>query len=465
MSKSLFHELLQTFAIGFILLPTALATAQVSAGSSDPTRAAADLQQQLGASSSDQPEVAPLFNSPSLDQPGIKELGGSGNWFSENMKLFSWGPVAVRSAEVLYGFSSANPEAGVAGSLSSAVFQADVAYSKRLPSSTLVLQYSPRLIYGNGEVSLAAANQDAAFNMLFAPAPHMTVGLAESFSFYGAANTFNDKTLGNGNTDAAITNPFLSSLGNSQRQTWLESFSVPLDYNPTETTSVRVAPLVNYVRTSEPGASTGVDQSGPAISMFDYGVQTQMSHGLSPDQTIGMFYNYQMDRQTGLEGTTLFHSFGLSASRRLGQGLTVSGQGGGSYSSGRQSTGWSIVGSVSMTKAFRRGSFEASYGRDSTFTGFIGSNYNNRAWASYSQHAGRRMNWNVAGGYLSGASLGVKASGKYASSRVDYSLTPTLAWSFSYVHFWEAGGAQLVNGGQSQLQMGLRWTPRLRSGI
>jgi hypothetical protein len=76
------------------------------------------------------------------------------------------------------------------------------------------------------------------------------------------------------------------------------------------------------------------------------------------------------------------------------------------------------------------------------------------------------MNWNVAGGYLSGASLGVTARGKYASSQIDYSLTPTLAWSFSYVHFWEAGGGvQLVNGGQSQLRVGLRWTPRLRSGI
>jgi hypothetical protein len=459
MSKLSFHRLWQTLAIAFIWLPATLAMAQASPGSSDSPQIQ-DFQQRMGPNP-EEPEIAPLFSAPSLDQPGIKELGGS-NWFSENMKLFSWGPVALHSAEVLYGYSSANPAGGVPTSLSSAIFQADVAYSKRLASSLLVLQYSPRVLYGNGEVAVSAANQDAALNMLFAPAAHMTLGLSEAFTFYGPANTFNDKTLGNSSTNAAITNPFLNSLGNSQQQTWLESFSVPVDYSPNETTSLRVAPLVNYVRTSEPSSSAGTD--GPTLSMFDYGLQTQMSHALSQDQTIGMFYTYQMDRQTGEQGNTLFHSFGVSASRRLGRSLTISGQGGGSYSSGRQFNGWTVVGSASVSKTLRRGSLEAAYGRDSAFTGFIGSNYNNRVWASYSQHAGRRLNWNVGGGYINSASLGLTASGKYATSRIDYSLTPTLSWSFSYVHIWETGGAQLVNGGQSQLRVGVRWTPRVKSG-
>jgi len=464
MSKPTFHRLSHAVAIAFIWLPATLVMAQAAPDSSDSVQIV-DFQQKPGPNPLEGPGVEQLLYTPSLDQPGIKELGGSGNWFSENMKLFSWGPVALRSAEALYGYSTANPEGGLTTNLSYGVLQADVAYSKRLPSSLLVLQYSPRLLYTNGEVSLAAANQDAALNMLFAPAPHTTVGLSEAFTFYGPVNTLNDKTLGSSNADVAITNPFLNSLVNSRQQTWLESFSVPINYSPNETTSVRVAPLLNYVRTSGPSGPTVTDQGGPALSMFDYGLQTQMSHALSPDQTIGMFYTYQMDRQSGVQRTTLFHSFGVSASRRLGPSLTVTGQGGGSYSSGHQFTDWTAVGSVSIAKTLRRGSLEAAYGRDSTFTGFIGSTYNNRAWASYSQHAGRKMNWNLGGGYLSGAALGLKASGKYATSRIDYSISSTVAWSFSFVHIWETGvGAQFVNGGQSQLHVGLRWTPRVKPG-
>lgn len=465
MNKARFHRAGRTWSAGVVWLIATLAMAQTPPASSSSTPASSQQSVQASGtgSATDDTAAAPLLYVPSLDQPGIQELGGSGNWFSDDARLFSWGSVQVRSAEVLYGYSSANPEAGLPGNLSAAIVQTNVAYVKRLKRSLLVWQYNPKFLYSNGQASLAAANQDVSLNTLFAPTPHVTVGVSEGFTFYGPLSTFNDKTFA-GSTDLAISNPFLTPLVNGQQQTWLDTFSVPITYTPSAKTTVRITGLFNYVRTAEESNSTSVLNSS-AASMFDYGARVDMNHSLSPNQTVGMFYSYQIDQEKDVQGTTMVSSFGGSASRRLGRGLTINGEAGASNSNGILSTGWTLVGSVSLTKTLQYGSFEANYGRDSTFTGLIGSHYEDHASATYNRQAGRKGRWSVGGGYLESEVLGHHASGKYASAQFDYGFKPNLDWFFGYVHVWETGiGPQLVNGGQSQFQIGLRWRPRFRPG-
>ena len=464
MNKARFHHAVRTWSAGVIWLIATVAMAQTPPASSSSTQASSQpgVQASGAGAAPDDTAAAPLLYAPSLDQPGIQELGGSGNWFSDNGRLFSLGSVQIRSAEVLYGYSSANPEAGLPGTLSATIVQTNLAYVKRLKRSLLVWQYNPKFLYSNGQASLAAADQDASLNTLFAPTAHVTVGVAEGFTFYGPLSTFSDKTFA-GSTNLAMSNPFLTPLVNGQQQTWLNTFSVPITYTPSAKTTVRITGLFNYVRTAEDSNSTGV--LSPAASMFDYGARVDMNHSLSPNQTVGMFYSYQIDRETNVPENTMVNSFGGSASRRLGRGLTLSGEAGASRSSGIQFTGWTLVGSVSLTKTLQYGSFEANYGRDSTFTGLISSYYENHASAIYNRQAGRKMRWSAGGGYLESTVLGHSASGKYVSTQLDYAVKPSVDWFFGFVHVWETGiGPQLVNGGQSQFQIGLRWRPRFKPG-
>jgi len=122
-----------------------------------------------------------------------------------------------------------------------------VAYTRRLRRSRLVLQYNPRILMVNDQVTLAAANQDSAIDLLFAPAPHLTIGLSDGFNYFGRVQTFNDKTLNSNNLSGAVSNPFL----NIQQRTLLNSFAVPINYNMSARSSLLISPLFNYVRTEE----------------------------------------------------------------------------------------------------------------------------------------------------------------------------------------------------------------------
>lgn len=449
--------------LSWIALSAALGLAQEQPPVADPAQAAGN---QSTKAPNDQSTTAvdssaSLVYSPSLDQPGIKELGGNGSTFSENIGLFHWGPAAVRSAEALYSYSSANPTGGTSGSLSSATFQANVAYTKRLRRSRVVLQYNPRVLSVNGQVSLASANQDSAIDLLFAPAPHLTIGLSDGFNFYGRLNTFNDKAIGSNGIAGTVSTPFL----NGQQQTLLNSFAIPINYSLSARTGILVSPLFNYAHTTDTKGNLPVSGQPETLSMFQYGVRTQLTHAFSLNQSLGIFYNFQMDRQTSAQGTTMFHSFGITASRRLCRSVIVSGEAGGSRSLRPQLASWTAVGSASITKNFRRGSLQGAFGRDATFTGFLGSDYNNRAWSTYSRQFGRRMNVSAGGGYLNGSSQGKNTTGEYLNNRIDFGLSPTVTWSFGYVHLWQGGhGPQSLNGKQTQIQLGLRWTPILRPG-
>lgn len=449
--------------LGYLIADLALG--QTAPVSSEPVQTMNSQQNSQGNPNGATSDVAPapLLYAPSLDEPGIKELGGDDNWFLDDVRLFSFGPVAVRSTEIFYGYSSANFEAGLPGHLSAAVFQTNLAYSKRLRRSLLVWQYNPRLLYSNGQVSLAAANQDASLNTLFAPTPHVTVGIQEAFTFYGPLNTFNDKTLVS-STNLVLSNPFLTPLFNIQQQTWLDSVSIPVTYAPSPTTTVQVSPMFNYVRTSE-GSDTSADIApGQSRSALDYGARMQLSHSLSLNETVGMFYTYQMDQQTGVAGITNLNSLGGSISRRLGPSLVVSADIGVSHYNGAVFTGWTMVGATTVTKTFLHSSLQANYGRDSSFTGIAGSAYNNHAWVTYTREIGRRAKWSAGGGYLSNAVYGAQANGEYSTVGVSYAVTPNVVWTASYMHLWETGfSTQLGTSRQSQFQFGLRWTPKFRT--
>jgi hypothetical protein len=396
------------------------------------------------------------------DLPQVKELGGHGNWFSQNVDWLHIGPLGVRSADVFYTYLIDEPAGSSSSSkLSAATFHANIAFDQRLQHSRLIWQYNPRLLEVNGHFSQQLTNQDSTFDLIFAPTSRFSFGITDWFSYTGRQNTLNDRTLDRNPFSGAISNPFL----NNGAETLMNSVAIPFTYGASPRTTFSVAPYFNFLRTS---ASTNPPPTTPAgtDTMFQYGAKTQLNHSFSPNQSMGMFYNYQENQAKDFSETTYYHSFGATLSRRLGRSVTLSGQLGGSRATENDHTTWTGVGSVTGTKTFRHSSFQISYGRDATFSGFLTNGYSDYGWANYNHQFGRRATATACFGYLSGPSNGQSVRGKYVTGDISYGLYRNVSWFFGYARFWQDGaGGQLVPGIQQQFQSGLRWASTRKAGL
>lgn len=403
-----------------------------------------------------------VASSRSVDLPQVKELGGNGNWFSENVDWLHVGPLGIRSADVFYTYATQETNVpGPSTNLSAATFHANIAYDQHLQHSRLIWQYDPRLLEVNGHFSQQLTNQDSTLDLILSPTPRLTFGISDWFSYYGRQNTFNDRSLDRNLFTGSLTNPFL----NNGQQTLMNSFAIPVSYNTSARTTIAISPFFSYLRIStvaDPATSTLAGTE----TMFQYGARTQFTHAFSPNLTMGAFYAYQESQQKDFTDTTYFHSFGATLSRRLGRSVTLSGQAGGSRSTEADRTTWTGVGSVTATKAFRRGMFQITYGRDSTFSGFLNNGYSDYGWTSYSHHLGRKTSTSAGFGYLSGPSQGGRVRGKYVNGSISYALYRNVSWFFGYARFWQSGsGPQLSLSNQQQFQVGLRWASTRKAGL
>lgn len=402
--------------------------------------------------------VAPILPERSIEHSGVQELGGHQNWFSNNFDWFHWGPVGITSAELFYTYAEQDANGGTSHQ-SVGVFQTNIAFSRKMRHSWIILQYEPRVLYIDGKFTHPISNQDSTLDLFFEPFSHFTIGLAETFNYYGGQNTLNDRTLSINQFTGAITNPFLNN-GNS---TIANSVGIPVAYSFSAKTTASVSPFFNYLQSSSDG--TQVAPGTPLINenMFQYGVRTSLNHLFSASSSIGMFYSYQVNRQDTFNSTIDFQSFGLSASHRFGRSLVATVNLGASYANDVPGGTWTGVGSVTLNRSFRHSSLQAMAGRDANFTGLFGTQYSNYAWANYSHDLGRRADFAAGFGYLSGAIGQSTTSGKYYTARINYKLRPNVGWFFGYVRYQQSDNSGQLNiGNQSQFQMGLQWAPGRR---
>jgi hypothetical protein len=465
--------------------PPSTSGSQTPGSQEDAGQASSSSKQQKTADTAQDVSGAPSLDiSQNLDQSQVRELGGGGSWFSDNVDWLHWGPVGIRSAEALYTYfwrdstTSAAPigffvkppvgpqlvSAGTPAKLSLATFQTDIAFSQRLRHSRVIWQYSPRVLVLDGHVSRQLSNQDSTLDMLFAPTPRLRLRVTDWFSYSGADNLLADRNLDLNRFSGAIMNPFL----NNGQQTLMNAVALPLAYHTSARTSIMVSPFFNYAVVSDSGNAGGAAPLSPPldITMTQYGAMSKISHAVSSKQSIGAFYRYQRTQQSGGFGKSFFHSFGAALSRQLGRTLLASGDIGVSYSTQGQLNTWTGVGSVTLAKSFQHSSLEATYGRGVTFSGFLDSGYSNYGWVNYSHQFGRRASTGAGFGYLKGPTLGQQADGKYVNGSVSYELFRNVSWFVGYTSFWQSGkGVQLTTGNQMQIQSGLRWAPLHKTGI
>lgn len=394
---------------------------------------------------------------PTLDHPAVKELGGHGTFFSDNIGWLHWGPVGLRSAQTYYTYATLDQQNSSAN-ISATTIQPNIAYSQRLARSRLIWQYNPRFLIVNGGLSKQLLNQDSTLDILFAPGARFTWGVSNWLNYYGRDNTLNDRTLNRNSFSGAILNPFL----NNGESTLLDSIALPMSYKTSARTTLSVAPFFSYGRTWESADPALPVPSAGSFTSYQSGARAQISHAFSPRQSLGAFFTYQRTIEKKTDTTTSYQSFGATWSRTFGASVGVVAEGGGSLSSsslpGQEQ--WTGIGSLTITKSFRHSSLDATYGRNATFSGLVGSGYNDYAWANYNHQLNRKLSIEAGFGYLTGPSLGETARGKYVNGTIDYVLHSNVSWFFSYVRYMQGiNGGQLTAGDQAQFQTGLQWNP------
>lgn len=396
---------------------------------------------------------------PTVDHPAVKELGGHGRFFNDNIGWLHWGPVGVRSAEAYYTYATLDQQNSTSN-LSATTLQTNIAYSQRLARSRLIWQYNPRVLIFNGGVSSQVLNQDSTLDMLFAPTSRFTWGISNWLNYYGRDNGLNDRTLDRNNFSGAISNPFL----NNGASTLVDSVALPISYNFTARTTLSVAPFFGYTRSSQQTDPNSV-LPDRITSSSQAGARTEITHAISPRQSLGFYATYQRSLKQNIEGTASYESFGGTWTRRIGMSLGIVAEGGGSHSVSNALESWTGVGSLTITKSFRHSSLDATYGRNANFSGLFGNGYNDYASANYNHQFGRKLSTTAGFGYLTGPSLGGTATGKYVNGTLDYVLRSNVSWFFSYSRYMQGGNGQLIVGDQSQFQTGLNWSPRRKSAL
>ncbi|MGE5324955.1 MAG: hypothetical protein ACM3SW_18960 [Actinomycetota bacterium] len=404
-------------------------------------------------------EVLQTTSPPTVDHPAVRELGGHGRFFSDNVSWLHWGPVGVRSAEAFYTYATLDQQDSSAH-LSATTLQTNIAYSQRLARSRLIWQYNPRVLIVNGHVSSQTLNQDSTLDMLFAPTSRLTWGISNWLNYYGRDNGLNDRTLDHNNFSGAISNPFL----NNGASTLVDSVALPISYNFSARTTISVSPFFGYTRSSELAApNSGLPDTLTIASQA--GARTQFTHAVSPRQSLGFYATYQRSLKNNIEGPASYESFGGTWTRRVGMSFGFVVEGGGSHSVSNALESWTGVGSLTITKSFRHSSLDATYGRNVSFSGLFGNGYNDYARADYNHQFGRRLSASASFGYLTGPSLGGTATGKYVNGSVNYFLYSNLSWFFGYSRYMQGGNGQLIVGDQSQFQTGLSWSPRRKPAL
>ena len=368
-----------------------------------------------------------------------------------------WGPVYVRTIQILQGFDQIHPNGGSGqgtfnqGNFTSSVFSSDIVYDKQFRQSRLQLQYSPRLTVTNGNVSSNFVNQNANLNWIQQLSPRWTLSLTPSVLYMQVRQLYGDGFLSvDSIASTAAPSTFLDGPGS-----WLTtSMEGSLAYALSPTSSVSVTPFFGYSHAG--GQVNGLQSS----SIYQYGGKIRWDKQFSP--TRGMYANYYARTVGDLGNGIIYQTGEIGYNQRFGPSTDV-GVSAGLLTVGFVERQWDLSGSVQISRRFGRSRASVGYYRgfpllsETTSQGLA-----QRVDGSYRLDLSQRWYTQVHGGYedtLGSNSTGF--SGKYIAADFGYNLTPRWSCFVNYAHKVQSGNdPRLLLGTRNSYSAGIRWSAR-----
>jgi hypothetical protein len=421
-----------------------------------PQSSATDTKNQSGTDPSNgSSDDAPSLEHPvavASTTPPVRQINNAGS-LMQSISPLRLGPFYVgyaQFAEIFNEGSSFNNQ----GTFQNAASQlsANIIFDKRFRNARIALQYVPRMTILNGRVLGDFVNQETGANVVFALTPRLSMDLADHFTYYRSKSSFADIFLSaDPVSGATLQKDFIEAPAS-----WLSnSVSATFNYALSARTRITVSPNYTYATTSGQATST----TFPSVNEF--GVNTNLTHDLTPSSGVNAAYTEQTDILSGSSYKTIYQSLQGGYFHSFHGGWSLSGSFGFITANFQNGRNWSESGTGSVVKAFRRSRAAISYYRGHTFSGYISQQFSDRVDASYQLYVGRH--WTMGGGigYLRDVVTANGVWGKYGEGNLSYGLTPTLSLFGSYVYKWQRGDDIAVfSGTTSYLRCGIQWTPR-----
>ncbi len=377
--------------------------------------------------------------------------------------LLRWGPVYVRSLELMQNYSKFSNATSGAGSIfdqnsfNATVLSTEIVYDRLIDNSRLVVEYAPNVQVVNGQVSSNFVNQTVSLNWVRPLSPRWTLGLSDNFRYYSVRNLYGYYYL---NADAfrstIVTGGIVPSSFLDGGGSWLnESTQANFAYALSPTTSISVAPVFAYNHV------TGQVNGPTTTDSFLYGGTVGWNKQISQNSSINASYGYQILEQNGTGTPYQYGQVGYS--RKLGPSTVISlfaGLQTEGFVSGRN---WNLTGSVQASRKIGRASASISYYRGMPLFSELGSQgLSQMVFGEFRYNFSQRWYVTAQGGYEDSLTTNIiNLSGKFASGEVGYQVSPQISCFASYSYKTQAGSdPNLLVGSRYYYAGGIRWHAR-----
>lgn len=332
-------------------------------------------------------------------------------------------------------------------------------YDRNTERTRIALQYRPRLSVVDGRVEQDFSNQDLNVDVYYNLTHRWTMSVADQFNYIGRRNQYGDAFFDTDYINGHVAQQnFLDASGS-----WISnSVGLGFSYQASARTSISIQPSMGYIQT---GRSVLFVNSTAPINVLSkslsYGSTVSLGHMISPNKRLGVFYSFWKSTFLTGEEDSNYHTVGVNYSQDLNAHWAISGNLGASEANtdaGRRT--WTVTGSASIARVFRRSALSLGYNRGHYFPGYVSSGFHDRIDLGYVLELDRRWAIRSSIGYFRDVSSGPHVFGKYASGEVSYRLLPSLDSTVSYAFKDQYGDPSLVTLGTREfLAIGLRWYP------
>ena len=416
------------------------------------------------------PDVSTGFGSqqpnPAATSEGflVRALNSANQLGDENGPL-QWGWFSVRSASFVQYYGHANfsdPSLPQKSEIvRSSQLSTMIVVAHAFKATNFSLQYAPSLFITNGNVYSNALNQTVGLDTTIPLSSRWGLQVTDRFSYFANQRNFSETSLDtNFLTGASVQKNFLNGPGSVMVNSAAASFS----YLWSPRTTIEFAPSFDYQY------SKGAVSSDKASLRGLYeGGRFNLSHLLSPTQTIGVSYHGQYASLTDfsspaapqsnafLQDFLLTYAQQLNRTWHLSLGLGVSDNT--NFGNSATHAGASLAINAGITKTFHRTDFAVTYNRGHQFNGFISNSVSDRIDVAQRIYWTRRFSTITSVAYFKTATaLPSAESASYATERLSFGLTRRLSLSASGSYVKQVGdGVFVVSGIRRFATVGITW--------
>jgi hypothetical protein len=395
--------------------------------------------------------------------PPIRSMNGAGPLPSGRVSDVQFGPIYLQSVDLVQSFDAIT-DAGQTSTVWQyfTLARAEIVFDHVFKNSHFAVQYQPRLMVLNGNLSADTSNLNATWSTAFHLSPRWNASVSNSLSYFDRQGQFDNLDLmADLTTGSLVQSNFLDGTGHFLT----DRTDLNMSYEASPRARFGVTPYFEYYK------STGTQAVGQSEG---YGLNATYTYLLSPASSVMVQYQVEDTHFAMSLPTTVYQTVSATYARQLtqtwrfaaGGGLSTSSSSSvGSTTPGARSTQFTENGLFSLIKTFSNSTLAFNYYRGQGLGLQITNGFAERYDLSYIRHFTRRLDMDLGVGYYREFLSATNTSGLYASGGLAYWLETK--WSIDGRYTYkkqENGGLNFTTGKLQYISVGISYQPSRTPG-